>query len=67
MRAGLVPDVGSNVSASLSIPFIDRSMGSGLPVAAPVEAGATAEKANALLGKAARIRAVQNFMLDGDF
>jgi hypothetical protein len=66
MRAGLVPDVGSKaIAESPSIPFIDRSTGSGLPVAAPLEVGAIAEKADALVAKAARTRVVQNFMLDG--
>jgi len=66
MSAGLVPDVGSKVSGAVSIPFIDRSTGSEFPVAAPAVGGATAEKADTLLEvKAARISAVQNFMVGG--
>jgi hypothetical protein len=65
MRAGESPVVGSNVASSLSIPRKDLSTGSGLPVAAPPEGGATAEKAEAALTIEARIRAVENFMVKG--
>lgn len=63
MRAGLSPSVGSNVFGSLSIPFIDRSTGSGLPVADNDDVGATAEKAAALLMNEAKIMAALNFIV----
>ena len=63
VTAGFSPAVGSKVPSSLSIPRMVLSTGSGLPVAAPEEAGATAEKAATPLTREARIRAVQNFMV----
>ena len=63
ISAGLSPSVGSKVLGSLSIPIIDRSTGSGLPVAEPTDDGATAEKAEALLTNNATMRAAENFMV----
>ncbi len=63
IRAGLSPAVGSKAAWSTSIPFIDRSTGSGLPVADAEEVGATAEKAAAPLTSDVRMRAVLNFMV----
>jgi hypothetical protein len=63
VRAGLSPPVGSNIDSSLSIPRKDLSTGSGLPVAAVFEDGATAEKADTELVNEARRRAAEkNFI-----
>ena len=62
IRAGFSPPVGSKVP-SASMPFMDLSTGSGFPVAAPLEEGATAEKAEAVLKNEARIRAAENFIV----
>lgn len=64
MRAGFSPSVGSKVDSSPSIPLRDLSIGSGLPVDAPEEDGATAEKAEAAVTKVVRIRALESFMVD---
>ena len=50
-----------------SIPRIDLSTGSGLPVAALDEDGATAEKAAALFTREANTRAIESFMIVAEF